>query len=30
MRDIAVGRLFSLTNAPRKDQEKDYLIVSAE
>ena len=30
VRDIAVGRLFSLTNAPRKDQEKDYLIVSAE
>jgi type VI secretion system secreted protein VgrG len=30
VRDIVVGRLFSLTNAPRKDQEKDYLIVSAE
>src|SRR5438128_783394 len=30
VREIAVGRLFSLTNAPRKDQEKDYLIVSAE
>jgi type VI secretion system secreted protein VgrG len=30
VRDIAVGRLFSLTNAPRKDQEKDYLIISAE
>jgi type VI secretion system secreted protein VgrG len=30
VRDIAVGRLFSLTNAPRKDQEKDYLIVSAD
>jgi type VI secretion system secreted protein VgrG len=30
VRDIAVGWLFSLTNAPRKDQEKDYLIVSAE
>jgi type VI secretion system secreted protein VgrG len=30
VRDIAVGRLFSLTNAPRKDQEKDYLIISAD
>ncbi len=30
VRDIAVGRLFGLTNAPRKDQEKDYLIVSAD
>jgi type VI secretion system secreted protein VgrG len=30
VRDIAVGCLFSLTNAPRKDQEKDYLIVSAD
>src|SRR5882672_1499528 len=30
VRDIAVGHLFSLTNAPRKDQEKDYLIVSAD
>jgi len=30
VREIAVGRLFTLTNAPRKDQEKDYLIVKAE
>jgi len=30
VREVAVGKLFSLTNAPRKDQEKDYLIVSAE
>jgi len=30
VREIAVGKLFSFTNAPRKDQEKDYLIVSAE
>jgi type VI secretion system secreted protein VgrG len=30
VREIAVGRLFKLTNAPRKDQEKDYLIVKAE
>src|SRR5262245_12908511 len=30
VRDIAVGRLFSLINAPRKDQEKDYLIISAD
>jgi len=30
VREIAVGRLFGFTNAPRKDQEKDYLIVSAE
>jgi type VI secretion system secreted protein VgrG len=30
VRDIAVGRLFGLTNAPRKDQERDYLIVSAD
>src|SRR2546430_11187306 len=27
VREIAVGKLFSFTNAPRKDQEKDYLIV---
>jgi type VI secretion system secreted protein VgrG len=30
VRDIAVGRLFELTNAPRKEQEKEYLIVSAD
>ena len=30
VREIAVGYLFALTNAPRKDQEKDYLIVKAE
>ena len=30
VREIAVGHLFTLTNAPRKDQEKDYLIVKAE
>jgi type VI secretion system secreted protein VgrG len=30
VREVAVGRLFKLTNAPRKDQEKDYLIVKAE
>ncbi len=30
VREVAVGKLFSFTNAPRKDQEKDYLIVSAE
>ena len=30
VREIAVGKLFSFTNAPRKDQEKDYLIVKAE
>jgi type VI secretion system secreted protein VgrG len=30
VREVTVGRLFKLTNAPRKDQEKDYLIVKAE
>jgi type VI secretion system secreted protein VgrG len=30
VREIAVGHLFTLTNAPRQDQEKDYLIVKAE
>jgi type VI secretion system secreted protein VgrG len=30
VREVAVGRLFKLTNALRKDQEKDYLIVKAE
>jgi type VI secretion system secreted protein VgrG len=30
VREVAVGHTFKLTNAPRKDQEKDYLIVKAE
>jgi type VI secretion system secreted protein VgrG len=30
VREIAVGGLFSLTNAPRPDQEREYLIVRAE
>src|SRR5215468_6319772 len=30
VREIAVGRLFTLTNAPRRDQEREYLIVSAD
>jgi len=30
VREIAVGHTFKLTNAPHKDQEKDYLIVKAE
>src|SRR5215470_5334319 len=30
VREIAVGYTFKLTNAPRKDQEKDYLIIKAE
>jgi len=30
VREIAVGKLFGFTNAPRKDQEKDYLIVRAD
>jgi len=30
VREIAVGHTFKLTNAPRKDQEKDYLIVKAD
>jgi type VI secretion system secreted protein VgrG len=30
VREIAVGRLFNLTNAPRRDQEREYLIVSAD
>ena len=29
VREISVGHLFSLTNAPRRDQEREYLIVSA-
>jgi type VI secretion system secreted protein VgrG len=30
VREVAVGHTFKLTNAPRKDQEQDYLIVKAE
>jgi type VI secretion system secreted protein VgrG len=30
VREVAVGHTFKLTNAPRKEQEKDYLIVKAE
>ncbi len=30
VREIAVGRLFTLTNAPRREQEREYLIVSAD
>jgi type VI secretion system secreted protein VgrG len=30
VREIAVGRLFNFTNAPRRDQEREYLIVSAD
>jgi len=30
VRDIAVGHLFTLANAPRKDQEREYLILSAQ
>ena len=29
VREIAVGRLFNFTNAPRRDQEREYLIVGA-
>jgi type VI secretion system secreted protein VgrG len=29
VREIAVGRLFNLSNAPRKDQEREYLILAA-
>jgi type VI secretion system secreted protein VgrG len=29
VREAAVGRLFTLTNAPRPDQERQYLIVAA-
>ena len=29
VREIATGRLFTLTNAPRGDQQREYLIVSA-
>jgi type VI secretion system secreted protein VgrG len=30
VREITVGWLFSLTNAPRRDQEREYLIVGAQ
>ena len=30
VREIAVGRTFNFTNAPRRDQEREYLIVSAQ
>jgi type VI secretion system secreted protein VgrG len=30
VREIAVGRLFNLTNAPRREQEREYLIVAAD
>ena len=30
VREIEVGRLFDFTSAPRRDQEREYLIVSAE
>jgi type VI secretion system secreted protein VgrG len=30
VRDIAVGRLFTLANAPRRDHEREYLIISAD
>src|SRR5262249_19960074 len=30
VREIAVGRTFSFTNAPRRDQEREYLIVGAQ
>jgi type VI secretion system secreted protein VgrG len=29
VREIAVGRLFNLANAPRRDQEREYLITGA-
>ena len=29
VREIAVGRLFNLANAPRRDQEREYLILAA-
>jgi len=29
IREVAVGRLFTLTNAPRADQNREYLIISA-
>jgi type VI secretion system secreted protein VgrG len=30
VREVAVGRLFTFTNSPRRDQEREYLIVSAD
>ena len=30
VREIAVGRLFTLSNAPRRDQEVEYLITEAD
>ncbi|HEY7037555.1 MAG TPA: type VI secretion system tip protein TssI/VgrG [Methylomirabilota bacterium] len=30
VREIAVGRLFNLTNAPWRDQEREYLIVKSD
>ncbi|MGH7344499.1 MAG: type VI secretion system Vgr family protein, partial [Candidatus Rokuibacteriota bacterium] len=30
VREIAVGRLFTLKNGPRRDQDREYLIVSAD
>jgi type VI secretion system secreted protein VgrG len=30
VRELAVGRLFTLTPAPRRDQEREYLIVAAD
>lgn len=30
VREIAVGRRFTLTNGPRRDQEREHLIVSAD
>jgi len=30
VREIAVGRTFNFTNAPRRDQEREYLIVGAQ
>jgi len=30
VREIAVGRTFTFTNAPRRDQEREYLIVGAQ
>jgi type VI secretion system secreted protein VgrG len=30
VRALEVGRLFTLTNAPRRDQEREYLVVRAE
>ena len=30
VREVAVGRLFNLANAPRRDQEREYLILAAQ